>query len=159
MGSRRSPRHESDRIGVHQCDWRRHPSFADDIGRLQVDPDTWSAMKTLLRRTAQGTVRDEEWEYPCASSNGMLGELKMQEEDEVDVISPAGVSREAITVHYRLYFNEPKPCPTDLWAMGAGAKALHASYPSTDQQNDIDVSKGRVMMTTPAGNELQHFPV
>lgn len=155
----RSPRHESDRIGKVQCSWKRHTEFSKDVARLQIDADTWIALKTQLHRVATGTVRDDEWEYPCGSSHGAIGEIRYDEEGEVRVIRAASAVKEPATIHYRVYFNEPRLCPEELWSMGAGAKSLHPDYLGTDQQTDIDIAVARTNGTSALGVELLTFPV
>ena len=155
----RLPRHESDRIGKVQCSWKRHAEFGHDVGRLQIDRDTWIALKTQLRRAATGTIRDKDWEYPCGSSHGAIGEIRHDEEGEVQVIRTDAVIMEPATIHYRVYFNEPRLCPQELWSMTAGAKCLHPDYVGTDQQEDIDIAVGRSNSTSLRGVELEPFPV
>ncbi|MCT1353837.1 MULTISPECIES: hypothetical protein [unclassified Gordonia (in: high G+C Gram-positive bacteria)] len=156
---RRAPRHNSDRIGVINCSWKRHSDLAHDIGRLRVDKDTWVAIKAQLRRAAIGTIRDEDWEYPCESTRGAIGEIRYDEEAEVEAIYSDRVITETTTVNYRVYFNEPVLCPEELWGMGAGAKSLHPDYVGTEQQADIDVAVGRTNSTSATGRELLTFPV
>jgi hypothetical protein len=153
----REPRHETDRIGILICTWRRHAEFGGDVGRLGIDRDTWAAMKSLMRRAARGTVRENEWEFPCATSSGSLGELKLYEADEVSYVAEGQKVIDEVTIHYRIYFNEPTLCPEELWAMGAGAKCEHPEYVGTDQQADIAVAVGRTYACSANGNELLTF--
>lgn len=155
----RVPRHESDRIGKVQCSWKRHGELANDLGRLRIDVDTWIALKTQLKRAATGTIRNQDWEYPCGSTRGAIGEIRYDEEGEVQVIRPDSIVMEAATINYRVYFNEPSLCPQELWGMSAGGKSLHPDYLGTDQQTDIDMAVGRTNMTTPRGVELLTFPL
>ena len=154
--SRSSP-HETDRIGIFECTWKRHGEFAGDIGRLNLDTDTWVALKMLMRRAAAGTVRLDEWEYPCASSRGAIGELKHHEECEVTAIKADRAVPESATVHYRVYFAEPAVSPEELWALGMGAKSWHPDFVGTNQQDDIELAMGRANTTTPQGVELLTF--
>jgi hypothetical protein len=142
-----------------QCSWKRHSEFGHDVVRLQLDVDTWIALKAQLRRAAHGTIRDADWEYPCGSTHGAIGEIRYDEEGEVQVIHPDSVVMEPATIHYRVYFNEPRLCPQELWGMGAGAKSLHPDYVGTDQQTDIDVAVGRTNATSGRGVELLTFLV
>jgi hypothetical protein len=142
-----------------QCSWRRHPDFGNDVGRLQIDADTCIALKTQLRRAANGTIRDGDWEYPCASTRGAIGEIRHDEEGEVQVIRSHSVVMEPATIHYRVYFSEPRLCPQELWGMGAGAKSHHPDYVGTDQQTDIDIAVARTNATSELGVGLLTFPV
>lgn len=157
-GGPRQPVHKSDRIGIRECSWKGHDEFFNDIRRVVKDAQTWSAIKTMMRRAAAGTAREVRWEYPCASSTGMIGELKHTEHGEVEYSDPAGNTIvESADIHYRVYFNEPRFCPAELWAMGAGTKSLHPQFEGTDQQDDIEIAVLRASQTTPGGTELHSF--
>ncbi|KZF07842.1 hypothetical protein A2J03_22620 [Rhodococcus sp. EPR-157] len=119
--------------------------------------DTWVAIRTQLRRAANGTVREEDWEYPCESSRGAIGEIRYDEAGEVRAIKPDGAIFEEAIIHYRVYFNEPKLCPEELWAMGAGSKSWHIDHIGTVQQDDIDLAVARSNGTSATGVELLPF--
>lgn len=153
---RREPRQESDRIGIHKCTWKYHSEFVNDLRRVGVDGQAWSGIKQMLKSAADGTARDDiNWEYPCASSNGIIGELKYDQECDVTyLVADVGKVVDSTTVCYRIYFNEPALCPQELWAMGIGAKSLHPHYVGTDQQVDIEVAKLRASQTSSMGSDL-----
>ena len=37
--------------------------------------------------SARGTIRDENWEYPCGTTRGSVGEIRYGEEDEVELVT------------------------------------------------------------------------
>lgn len=149
----------SDRIGLVQCTWKRHAEFANDLGRLSIDRDTYFGIKAQLRRAANGTVRDEDWEYPCGTTRGAIGEIRYDEQGEVEVIRIDRVDQEEAIINYRVYFNEPTLCPEELWGMGMGAKSLHKDFIGTSQQDDIDLAVARTNTTSANGAELDTFSV
>ncbi|MGB3485248.1 MAG: hypothetical protein WBB07_23915 [Mycobacterium sp.] len=156
----RQPRQESDRIGIRQCNWKYHGAFIEDLKRISVDAQTWASLKTMLKRAADGTAQDVNWEYPCASSSGIVGELKHDEIGEVRYLdTDSNPVVDQAMIHYRIYFNEPTLCPEELWAMGGGAKSHHPEYVGTDQQTDIELSRLRASQVDPTGCDLYNFPV
>lgn len=151
----RQPRKESDRIGIRRCTWKYHPEFVADLRRIGVDKHTWRAIVAMLRRAADGTARKVDWEFPCASSTGIIGELKHAEEAEIKCLdADNNVAFETTTNHYRVYFNEPHLCPEELWAMGAGVKSHHPYFVGTNQQDDIQLAALRASQTDPTGRDL-----
>jgi hypothetical protein len=127
--------------------------------RVGIDWQTWNNVKTMMRAAADGTARDVVWEYPCQSSNGVIGELKHEEAGEVRYIDDAnGIEVvESAMIRYRVYINEPNLCPEELWAMGFGAKSHHPHYPSTNQQTDIELATLRASQTDQTGRDLPQF--
>lgn len=154
-GVNREPRLESDRIGIRKCTWKYHVAFVDDAKRIRVDHATWQAIKTMMFAAADGTARDVIWEFPCESSHGSIGELKHEEQDEVQSFQPNCVGVETAEIHYRVYFSEPKLCPEELWAMGLGVKSHHPEFVGTDQQSDIELASLRASQSGPTGNGLR----
>ncbi|BCN82793.1 hypothetical protein RE0356_14340 [Prescottella equi] len=152
---RRQPAKASDRVKQGGCQWKRHEEFSIDAGKLgTIDADTWASLKRLLVRAAQGTVRDEEWEYPCALANGRVGELRMEHAGEVT--DDEGIDHE-VTFHYRTYYHEPRACPTDLWAMALGLKHIRDPDSASRQNDDIARAKDRVLLCDPQGHNLLAF--
>ncbi|WP_248488904.1 hypothetical protein [Tsukamurella sp. PLM1] len=116
----------------------------------------WLAtLKQLLRRAAQGTVRNEEWEYPCATSRGQIGELKMTYAHECE----RDGELTDLNVWHRIYYHEPSACPAELWAVSAGCKVDGDATGAAQQQDAIDRACTRVAFTDPLGRELQEWPV
>ena len=149
-------RHESTRIGKCQCSWKRHASFGDDVKRFAIDRDTWEGIKDAMKRMANGSSRAREWDFPCASTRGLIGELRYNEHAEIHEKDGAITD---VEVCYRVYFAEPKLCPVELWAMLLGRKCRDDRLPQSDQQTDIDTARARAEYTSQSGNELGDFPL
>ena len=124
------------------------------------DAATWQGIKAMMLAAAGGTARDVRWEFPCASSNGMIGELKYSEQGEVRyLVGNSEPVVESAEIHYRVYFAEPKLCPAELWAMGFGVKSLHPHFVPTDQQADIEIAMLRASQSSPTGTDLLVLPL
>lgn len=141
------------------CTWKRHPDLPADFEAYPVEvvlDRAWLAtLKQLLRRAAQGTVRNEEWEYPCATARGQIGELKMTHAHEFE----RGGEMIDLLVWHRIYYHEPGACPSELWAMSAGCKVDGDETGAAHQQEAIERACSRVAFTDLLGRDLREWQV
>ncbi|GAA2376215.1 hypothetical protein GCM10009855_14410 [Gordonia cholesterolivorans] len=161
----REPAKASDRVCRGGCCWKRHGDLGEDLQSLHqaIHPSTWSDIRQLMARAARGTVRSTEWEYPCRSSHGRVGELKtsVTEAVQVDDVDDPDTDDGTVDmrVHYRIYYHEPSLHETELWAMAAGSKCKDARYRSTNQDDDIARARDRTDGTPLNGDGLMDMPV
>lgn len=113
-----------------------------------------------MAAAADGTARDVNWEYPCRTTNGIVGELKHDEWTEVRFPDADGniVEHETIA-YYRIYYNEPAACPNELWAMGIGVKSHNEHFVGTNQQDDVEIAALRASQCHETGVGLFEFPL